>query len=341
MRPAVSVLIPVYNAEKYLPLCLASVLHQTFADIEVLCLDDGSVDQSLSVLRQTAREDSRVRVLTQTNQGVAAARNRLLDEARGRYVAFVDADDLVLPRYLEILHTAAVQTRAEVTKCFFYELEEDGTPRNKTHCHRSFYRPVPAGDGPRFRAGYEDAVLWGKLFERSFLARHRLRFWPGRVAEDFSFVILAFLYAAQVTVVPEKLYAYRKNVPGAITSQAFRMAVGILLNLVELRQELKRRGRWNEQLASAWVHAAVWGICRFRKFSAEQRAQQQPLLNWAYQTVRQEQDFLCGWAKIRWGLFCWLVQQSGEESVFFGVKFSGKKGTLQQQTARQLVAHGG
>lgn len=79
MKPAVSVLIPVYNAEKYLPVCLASVLHQSFADIEVVCLDDGSSDRSLPLLRQAAREDARVRVLTQPNQGVAAARNRLLE----------------------------------------------------------------------------------------------------------------------------------------------------------------------------------------------------------------------------------------------------------------------
>lgn len=320
MKPAVSVLIPVYNAEKYLPACLASVLHQSFADIEVVCLDDGSSDRSLPILQQAAREDARVRVLTQPNQGVAIARNRLLKQARGQYIAFVDADDLILPRYVSALYAAARQTRAQVTKCFFYELEEDGTPRVKAHCHSSFFQQVPAEDGPRFWAGYEDAVLWGKLFDRRWVQHCHLRFWPGRVAEDFSFVVLAFLCAAQVTVVPEKLYAYRKNVPGAITSQSFRMAVGILLNLVELRQELKRRTRWNAAIAAEWVRAAVWGICRFRKFSVQQRAQQQPLLEWTFQTVRQEVPSLRGWSKIRWELFVRLVQKCGAGSVYFWSK---------------------
>ena len=282
---------------------MASVLHQSFADIEVVCLDDGSSDRSLSLLRQAAREDARVRVLTQPNQGVAAARNRLLEQARGQYIAFVDADDLILPRYVSALYAATRQTRAQVTKCFFYELEEDGTPRVKAHCHSSFFQQVPAEDGPCFRAGYEDAVLWGKLFDRRWVQDCRLRFWPGRVA-----------------VVPEKLYAYRENVPGAITSQSFRMAVGVLLNLVELRQELKRRTRWNGAIAAEWVRAAVWGICRFRKFSAAQRAQQQALLEWTFQTVRQEVPSLRGWSKIRWKLFVRLVQKCGAGSVYFWSK---------------------
>lgn len=91
---AVSVIVPVYNAEKTLVSCLGSVLHQPFEDIEVLAVDDGSTDQSLALLREIAARDGRVRVFAQDNSGVAAARNLALKHAVGTYVQFVDSDDL-------------------------------------------------------------------------------------------------------------------------------------------------------------------------------------------------------------------------------------------------------
>lgn len=94
---AVSVIVPVYNAEKTLVSCIGSVLHQPFEDIEVLAVDDGSTDQSLSLLREIAAQDGRVRVFAQDNSGVAAARNLALNHAVGTYVQFVDSDDLLAP----------------------------------------------------------------------------------------------------------------------------------------------------------------------------------------------------------------------------------------------------
>ena len=94
---AVSVIVPVYNAENTLVSCIGSVLHQPFEDIEVLAVDDGSTDQSLSLLREIAAQDGRVRVFAQDNSGVAAARNLALNHAVGTYVQFVDSDDLLAP----------------------------------------------------------------------------------------------------------------------------------------------------------------------------------------------------------------------------------------------------
>lgn len=94
---AVSVIVPVYNAEKTLVSCIGSVLHQPFEDIEVLAVDDGSTDQSLALLREIAARDGRVRVFAQDNSGVAAARNLALNHAVGTYVQFVDSDDLLAP----------------------------------------------------------------------------------------------------------------------------------------------------------------------------------------------------------------------------------------------------
>ena len=96
-RAAVSVIVPVYNAEKTLAGCLGSVLRQPFEDIEVLAVDDGSTDGSLPLLREIAAQDGRVRVFAQANGGVAAARNLAIDNAVGTYLQFVDSDDLLAP----------------------------------------------------------------------------------------------------------------------------------------------------------------------------------------------------------------------------------------------------
>lgn len=96
-HPAVSVLIPVYNAEKFLPACLRSLQEQTFTDFEVLCINDGSKDQSQKILEQFAAGNARFRFINQPNAGVGATRNRLLQEAYGEFIAFVDADDWVAP----------------------------------------------------------------------------------------------------------------------------------------------------------------------------------------------------------------------------------------------------
>ena len=96
-QATVSVIVPVYNAEKTLAGCIGSVLHPSFEDIEVLAVDDGSTDQSLQLLREFAAQDGRVRVFAQANSGVAAARNLAINHATGKYLQFVDSDDLLAP----------------------------------------------------------------------------------------------------------------------------------------------------------------------------------------------------------------------------------------------------
>ncbi len=320
MKPQISVLIPVRNAEKYLPLCLSCLAKQTFTDFEIICIDSASTDNTLSILEQGAKEDPRLHFTTQENKGIAATRNALVQKAQGKYLAFVDADDFIFPAYLEKLYQAAEAEQAEITKCFFHEVEENGFPRVQEHCHSSFYRLCAEGDGARFRGGYEDSVLWGKLFLREWFVKHQFEFWTGRVAEDFCVVILAYLYAKKIAIVPEKLYCYRKGNASAITANSYNMAVGALLNLVDLKTDLIRRQKWNRQTAQEWMRATVWGICRFRKFSAGKRQEQQELLSRAFTAARDSVSLCVGLSYLRWRLFFLLVKLSGKRSVYFWSK---------------------
>lgn len=119
MDDMISVIIPVYNVEKYLRECLDSVIAQTYKNLEILLVDDGSTDSSGAICDEYAVRDSRVRVIHRENQGVSAARNLALDLAKGSYISFVDADDIIAERFLETLYGAVQETGAEIAACNF------------------------------------------------------------------------------------------------------------------------------------------------------------------------------------------------------------------------------
>ncbi len=160
----ISVIIPVYNKEEYLNRCLGSILAQDFGDFEVVAVDDGSTDRSGTLLEELARTDSRLRVYHQDNAGVTAARRRALAEAKGRYIMFADADDMLMPSAMSTLHRAITATGAD---------EVIGTFTDQYHARHD------SG-----RRGWDDAdslvqallgikrtfcVLWGILFRRQLL----------------------------------------------------------------------------------------------------------------------------------------------------------------------------
>ncbi|MDR2160688.1 MAG: glycosyltransferase, partial [Desulfovibrio sp.] len=121
--PKVSVIIPVYNTEPYLRRCLDSVCGQTLREIEIICVNDGSTDGSLEILREYAQKDSRVKVIElEENKGAGAARNAGIDAARGEYIGFVDSDDYVDLDFYETLYVKAQETQAEVVKGADWEL---------------------------------------------------------------------------------------------------------------------------------------------------------------------------------------------------------------------------
>ena len=117
--PEVSVIIPVYNNEKYVEECVRSVQNQTFEDLEILVINDGSTDGSGEILERLLREDKRLRLFHQENKGAGAARNKGLDTASGRYLVFVDGDDWIAPDYIEKLYAAAEERESEMVICGF------------------------------------------------------------------------------------------------------------------------------------------------------------------------------------------------------------------------------
>lgn len=119
-KELISVIIPMYNVEPYIERCVRSVLDGSYRQVEVICVDDGSTDGTLAAARRLEAEDSRVRVLAQENRGVSAARNYGLKEAKGAYIAFIDADDWVSEEYLSTLYELAQEKQADIVRCGFF-----------------------------------------------------------------------------------------------------------------------------------------------------------------------------------------------------------------------------
>ena len=129
--PAVSVVIPVYNSEKYVEKCIQSVMAQTLPDLEIIIINDGSTDESGRILRELTQKDSRIVLLEQANQGVAAARNQGVEKATGKYITFVDGDDYLQEDYIELMYNLAEKETLDMVICGLTYVDEGGKELNR------------------------------------------------------------------------------------------------------------------------------------------------------------------------------------------------------------------
>lgn len=199
----VTVIIPVYNVERYLARCLDSVLGQTVRDIEVICVDDASGDSSASIADGYSRRDARVRVLRQgVNAGQGAARNRGLDEAHGEYFTFVDADDAIHPQFLEVMLSVMERAKTPIAVDESFERFEgrdgcgklDAVPFSRTFSFRSFVR-----DRRIFSS------VWNKLYSREIVGDVRFLSHP---FEDWPYLVKVFAKARTYAKFSAPLYFY-------------------------------------------------------------------------------------------------------------------------------------
>lgn len=218
--PQISVIVPVYKVEKYLHECVDSILGQTFRDFELILVDDGSPDNCGAICDEYAAKDSRVRVIHQENQGLSGARNSGIDAAQGEYITFVDSDDLVDLRYLEILMTA-MQDGATIAICRHQEFADgevlppwDGSVPRQTFCATDALVRLYNG------SAQVPVNAYCKLLQRSLLGD--TRFPVGRLHEDQAFTPYILYRAEQIVSCDAVLYHYRAN-PTSITRSTFTL----------------------------------------------------------------------------------------------------------------------
>ena len=219
MVPQISVIVPVYKAEKYLEACVESILNQTFSDFELILVEDGSPDRSGEICDALAQKDTRIRVIHKENGGAATARNAGLDTAGGEYIAFVDGDDVVDPQYLEYLLHLLRTNNADVAMCHYdFFTEEESLSQNFLSAEETH---VTMMYGPELLASFHQHYrrvslisLCMKLYKKEIF--DGLRIPEGQTAEDSLVLPLILERAQRIAKCSLKLYHWRET-PGSVT----------------------------------------------------------------------------------------------------------------------------
>lgn len=213
-----SVVVAVYNAENFLQQCLDSIINQTFKDIEVLCINDGSVDGSLAILESYGAQDSRIKVFSKDNEGLgaASARNYGLEQACGQYILFLDSDDFFELDMFEHMVARAEETLADIVLCNGYEFDHKAKRRFKVS-HILETKLLPQKDVFSYKDCCDtiyrlsQGYAWNKLFRRSFIEKHNLRFQRVKFTDDAYFTFSLMVLAERITVVNKLFVNYRVN----------------------------------------------------------------------------------------------------------------------------------
>ncbi|MBQ3544324.1 MAG: glycosyltransferase [Lachnospiraceae bacterium] len=220
----ISVIIPVYNVELYLKECLESVLQQEYKNIEVICIEDCSTDNSKKVLESIAREDCRVRVfLNKNNSGLSKSRNIGIDMARGEYLLFLDSDDYLVDNSLKVIVQKADELSVDMLSFDSKSIYEgsrityDGK-RKKTY-KNEVLRGGDAFVEQRHNGDYKVPV-WQYLYRRDFIKRNELYFVEGIYHEDVLFTFFAYMYANKVMFLNELVHMYRVRKESITTSKS-------------------------------------------------------------------------------------------------------------------------
>ncbi|MCR4695121.1 MAG: glycosyltransferase [Pseudobutyrivibrio sp.] len=214
----VSVLVPIYNVSKYLDKCLESLHQQSLQDMEILCLNDGSTDNSLQIINRYASLDSRFKVIDKQNTGYGDTINVGCSKATGQYIAIVESDDYVETNMMEKLYDKAISTNADIVKSsgvyFFSDESETVAPRNIV-TNIPFDKVIDTYDFPAIFLTMP--TIWTALYKREMLTNNgvKLNDTPGASFQDVSFLFQAYSYARRLVVLPESYYHYRQSNPYA------------------------------------------------------------------------------------------------------------------------------
>jgi glycosyltransferase involved in cell wall biosynthesis len=216
----VSIIVPVYNTTEYLPRCIDSILAQTYENLEILLINDGSYDNSGEICDSYAAKDNRIRAVHQENAGVSAARNAGLNAAQGEWLGFVDSDDMILPDMFEKLYTAAIHNNKKISACGFTKHHLNGWKEHRVSPSLPNDIPYEKSIELAMDDHHYDGIMCNKLFHHSIIQGDN----PLRLdisihfCEDLLFVAQALVRADGVAYVSEALYHYYVRQNSAIVT---------------------------------------------------------------------------------------------------------------------------
>ena len=267
----ISIIIPVYNVEKYLRECLNSIINQTYTNWEAICINDGSPDNSLEILKEYAQKDERFIIIDKENGGVSAARNDALKRVTGEYITLVDPDDYIDPNTFEIIIKAAQENSDAELICFGAKIldERNSTPEEYERL-RSWYHCKLSGKyalSERIFANLP-GVSWIKLFKTNIIKENNILFKPYKFNEDVLFNTEYLNYTNYIYFVKQDLYTYRFRYGSALDNYApkknilssYPLLIEQFINLYNYFDEKGRLLIFNKVFFRAWKNRIIHGI---------------------------------------------------------------------------------
>jgi len=246
-----SIIVPIYNVEKFLHKCLKSIQDQTFKDFEVLCIDDGSTDNSREITESFITTDSRFRLYSKANSGYGNTMNLGLSKCSGEYVGIIESDDFIESSMFEVLYNAAKESDLEVVKCdfsYYWSNPEKVVPSNSLK-QKNVFDIIPS--------------IWSSIYKRSFLEENNIKFLetPGASFQDTGFNFKVWNCAKKYKLIPQNLVFYRQdNVNSSIKSSA--KIFHICEEFEEIERFLKRR---NSNFIRRQALCYLWNYRRLGK----------------------------------------------------------------------------
>lgn len=246
--PKLSIIIPVYNIEKYISNCLDSILSQSFEDFEVICVNDGSTDDSLSEL-QKYRNDERVIIIDKKNEGSGVARNSALAIARGEYVFFVDGDDWIEENSLQKMVDEADRLKTDILVfggLSYYEGKGQNGGYSANKLPKKYLNRVVSAKDIKKDIFKFPSTAWTKLYRREFLQKNGIKFQEIKVGQDQLPFFHSMILAERIAILPQNLYCYRKNRKGAVTAVKKKRNFSPIYVFYGIEEMLKRTVLINE-----------------------------------------------------------------------------------------------
>ena len=249
---AISIVMPVYNLEKYLNTSLNSLISQTFKDFEIICVNDGSKDNSLNILKEYEKQDSRIRVIDKENGGAGSARNKGIEVAKGKYIQFLDGDDYFEPEMLEKLYNLAEKHQADIAVCSSRKVDDNGniteTRNPLSPLNLAELKLDTIFNYNNHTENFFDligTVPWNKMYLRKMISENNLRFPDLTGPDDLCFVQIANVCAKRIVAIDDELINYRYNRPGSVQTYRADHTIDIIRAGLYIRDFLEQKNLYN------------------------------------------------------------------------------------------------
>jgi glycosyltransferase involved in cell wall biosynthesis len=251
--PKISVIVPVYNVQDYLKQCLDSILCQTFSNIEIICVNDGSTDKSRKILEEYKQKDSRIIIIDKKNGGLSSARNAGMKVARGEFYSFIDSDDWIENTMLEKLYENITTLNTDISICAVHQFDETNKKNDDCNPYYTLGYFDESFDNKVF--SYKDTkpfimdvcvMAWNKLYRKSLIDKCNAQFPNGLIFEDGPFFFSIFFKTNRVSIVRDFLYYYRINRKNSIIQKAGKKFLNVIDVAEIMYSKIKDLDDYNE-----------------------------------------------------------------------------------------------